>query len=415
MYKLNKINFILLLITTVEVLSLTPVQILQRNSVAQDWIPIIEDQLSPWDNGISLSLIDKTFNHYGSHIIFQYINGRLYINDPKGYCLCNRTPVINLTFEFHYNRCVAMQSILEETIKHNINILDPLPDFEFVWSLDDFPYWNTHKMYTNDIQYKGKNFYPGFGAIRCWSKGTLTLPFYGSHGQWHINTFESTLIKKQKEYILFNEKNGNAIFRGGVDRGCSFERDTIIDYEPNKFPTHTNSNCGRYLLLNFSKKYPLLIDYHGPNDTYMSIEEQGRLYKYVLSVEGWGSWADRLSLLISQENMVVIDQEHLCDQWFEPLLKPFVHYIPTAHDFRNLPARIIWANNHKNTVKQILNEAKRFTNKYLLKEGILTYVRTYLSLYIKKINYNVSIRKDSTDIKILNNKEQLKTFCIKKV
>lgn len=365
------------------------------SSIVDDWKPIIEDQLMPYKK-ISQMSINKTFEHLGSHIIFQYINNTLTIYDPEGHCLCNRSHDKNIIFEFHLRRCKAMQTILSAVVKYG-----NLSDFEFVWSLDDIQFWHKtqNTMNVQKSEYIVDNLYPGFGAVRCWSKGSIAMPFYGSHIIWNVSNYEFP----NKHNIPLHKRFGKAVFRGGIDRGCSFEKDTKINYNSDTVFPNNKRDCGRYKLYDIAKKYPSLVDYNGTNDKYISLDTQSEKYRYILSIEGFAGWADRLPHLLALRTMIVFNQNHPCDQWFEPLLKPYEHFIPVANDFSDLPAKVIWANNNPKTVERILNASTNFANKYLTKEGIIAYMYTMLEQYIKLLNYKVVVRNGAYPITNLNN------------
>ena len=365
--------------------------------INRDWEPILTDHLSYWTK-IDKNLIDTTFNFVGSNVIFQLINNSLHIYDPNQICLCNNTHVKSLRFDFHMRRCLAMISILEELIRTT-----QMPDLEFVWSLDDIPFWNRNNESQTGI------LYPGFGAIRCSAKRGLAMPFFGSHEMWNINTSDE--IIHQFQDIALETRQPVVIFRGGIDRGCSFERDTLIDFNPDIVFGPNRHNCGRQLLLNISTMYPQYVDYHGNNDKYIYIGTQSETYRYILSVEGFGGWTDRLYYLISRSNMVVFNQEHPCDQWFEPLLYPNKHYIPIKYDFRDLVGKVKLANENIKTMQSILNNVKEFSKQYLSKDGILNYMRTLLNIYAIKLHYNITLRNETYDINTLKNLTYRNNVC----
>ncbi len=376
-------------------------------SIADEWSPIIMDQLSPWKReGITKETVSRTMNHTGSHVIFQNINKTVYIYDPNMHCLCNKAHVPSLTYGFHIGRCRAMQSILEAVVTTT-----DIYDFEFVWSIDDLAFWNDN---VNTIDIKNSDYYinnilPGFGALRCWQKNTLSMPFYGSHFAWNITDHHLPPATD----TFFHKKIGKAIFRGGIDRGCSFSHDSKINYNIYTSFTTERRDCGRYKLSMMAKEYPTLIDYNGSHSTFMTLDTQADKYKYVLSVEGFAGWADRLSQLLSLQTMVVFNQDHPCDQWFEPLLKPYVHYVPIANDFSDLPAKIIWANRNPHMTEQILNASSHFANRYLTSEGIIAYMYTIIKQYTELLRYNITYRDGSYPIKTLNDDVLLKNICAK--
>ena len=371
-------------------------------TVSKQWMSILEDHLSPWrPSGISEGLINRTLEHHGSNVIFQNINGTIYVYDPRGYCFCNNSVYGKSSiFTAHLRVCRALESILTEVVRS-----DPrFPEFELVWSLDDIPMWVIdHPINSTTGKFKGE-LYPGFGAVRCWSKGGLALPFLGSHSSWHINTYESQLPTGSRSSL--DKREPKVVFRGGL-RGCSFEKNTLLDFEYASAFNWTRRDCGRFLLMEMANRYPQFINY---TFQHMSYYEQSRVFKYVLSVEGFGGWADRLLHLFFGD-MVVFSQIHPCDQWFEPLLTPYYHYIPVAHDFRDLLGTVAWANAHPNAVESILRNGNRFAEKYLRREGMLSYVSTLLKLYSGLLDYKVKTRIGAISGDLLYSNSVLSRIC----
>jgi hypothetical protein len=113
--------------------------------------------------------------------------------------------------------------------------------------------------------------------------------------------------------------------------------------------------CGRHKLEVIGLERPDLVDF---GDTErgadrLSMAEQEDLFKYIISVEGHGGWADRLyELLLYDVGLIV--QEHPCKEWYEEMFFPFQHYIPVANDFSNLLGRIQWAERHPHAVQDMI-------------------------------------------------------------
>jgi hypothetical protein len=64
-----------------------------------------------------------------------------------------------------------------------------------------------------------------------------------------------------------------------------------------------------------------------------------------------------------------------------------------AHDFRDLTGTVVWANAHPRSVELIINNANQFAERYLRREGILTYAYTLLNLYSKQLTYQPRLRR----------------------
>lgn len=54
----------------------------------------------------------------------------------------------------------------------------------------------------------------------------------------------------------------------------------------------------------------------------MTMEAQENMFKYIVSVEGNGGWADRLSHLMFYDVGVIV-QEHPCKEWYEEMFYCF--------------------------------------------------------------------------------------------
>ncbi|KAI0566890.1 Glycosyltransferase family GT90 [Gracilaria domingensis] len=113
----------------------------------------------------------------------------------------------------------------------------------------------------------------------------------------------------------------------------------------------------------------------------MSMQKQAG-YKYIVHVEGNSFWADRLLLLLFGSS-AILKQETPCGMFFEPLLKPNVHYIGVDFWFGNVVRKIKWARGHDEEVLQIVRNARQFAADYLSTSGIQTYVDELLKQYVK--------------------------------
>ena len=65
-----------------------------------------------------------------------------------------------------------------------------------------------------------------------------------------------------------------------------------------------------------------------------------------------GGWADRLRHLLLS-GMVVLKQQTQAIEWFEPLLVPWVHYIPVSSTLHNLSEAVHWVRAHPSMALQI--------------------------------------------------------------
>ena len=101
----------------------------------------------------------------------------------------------------------------------------------------------------------------------------------------------------------------------------------------------------------------------------LTFEEQVAMYRYLIWAPG-NCASVRLALQLASDAAVFKIE---CDEteWYYPLLKPFVHYIPlTANSTHvNLEEMMYWARHHQSEVAAIVREANSFAQLYLSPTG----------------------------------------------
>ncbi len=358
-----------------------------HKSVKELWTPVVSDHLGYWTS-ITVNITEATYSFYGSKIIVQNINREIFVYDPKGYCVCNKSVYgENKFFESHYKLCKSIVNIVKAAVNR-----DSIQDFEIVVSLDDIPLWR---------DYENRPL-PGFGATRCRESPGLSIPFLGTNILFDINDISGS-IGNINTGIPFIKKQNRAVFRG-VQKGCSHERDVYDRYPPYRV---RRDRCGRNLLADYAKNNSRYIDF---TDEYMSQEYQEDNFKYIVVAEGFGGWTDRLFYLPFRNNLI-ISQEHPCDQWFEPLFYAYEHYLPVKHDFKDLSGKVKWANDNPRQVVQIIRNSNEFSKTYFSREAILDYVSVLLNTYIDKMSYRPQLRSGSVNIDILFRQDIVKMLC----
>jgi len=343
----------------------------------------VQDWLLPFYPEITSQDIDDTFRlDPGKKVVFQHIKGKFYVLDPALYC--SAPPPDMLYFK---NRCYAIYSILKETSARR---LGNLADFEFVYDLSDFPSYRSHNKSINHQPM------PGFGSVRCWQKGFLSFPMFGSHGRWDINAIDGKIAGiLGRRPTPFAERKSTAVFRGGL-RSCSFppEHNDMLDWRLQDFKDfYKGKRCGRDQLQVISQGHPNLVDFRNTDGGagMQSMEEQEDLFKYIISAEGYGGWADRLFDLLFYDVGLIV-QEHPCKEWYEDIFSPFQHYIPVANDFSNLLGRIQWAERHPHAVQDMVRSRIARAKDVLSKEGILTFSTALWTAYADLQKYLITRR-----------------------
>jgi hypothetical protein len=73
--------------------------------------------------------------------------------------------------------------------------------------------------------------------------------------------------------------------------------------------------------------------------------------------------------------------------WFSHLLEEYVHYVPIKDDLEDLISQIEWCINNDKKCKTIAENAKKFFDKYLSKDGIFNYLQEQFNLIYYNKNF----------------------------
>lgn len=95
-------------------------------------------------------------------------------------------------------------------------------------------------------------------------------------------------------------------------------------------------------------------------------------FKYLLNVGSNQDWAERLRCLLFTNSAVIIHEAET-REFFTPLLKPWVHYIPTNLMFTDLVLHVKWAANHDATIQRLVQSQNRFAHQYLSENAMQLY------------------------------------------
>lgn len=129
----------------------------------------------------------------------------------------------------------------------------------------------------------------------------------------------------------------------------------------------------------------------------MSMAKQNE-FKYVIHAEGNSFWADRIIMQLFGSS-AVLKQTTPCGMFFEPLLGPYVHYIPVDFSFGQVVRQIMWARNNDDVVRGIVDNARRFAAEYVSVAGVQTYVDELLVQYTSLLeDRGVRIRRGAVQV-----------------
>lgn len=300
-------------------------------------------------------------------MMFQIINKKVYMMDPY------EVPKNSKPFyRTRINEIIWLLSRLAEAGR--------VKNTEFMVSIHDCVQ-TVNKPHT----YRGATYQesiPSFTIVACNFSDNIPFPMWegdakrgGGFAGWDEKMQEYATASQQP----WENKEPRAIFRGG-NRPSMFFR--------NK--SESNSHCneiGRTRLSHLGQEHPEEVDASvggscGGVHRYLQRmdEVQQQKFKYVVYAEGNCFWADRLNKQVFGPSMI-IKQETPCGQFWEPLLKPMTHYIPTDFFFNNLVDQVKWARHNDAKVQEIVRNANDFANNFLTLQGISSYVEVLLNEY----------------------------------
>ncbi|KAL1518865.1 hypothetical protein AB1Y20_003142 [Prymnesium parvum] len=94
-------------------------------------------------------------------------------------------------------------------------------------------------------------------------------------------------------------------------------------------------------------------------------------FRYLLNLDG-NAAASRLASLLHTGSAVFFADSPFKEWWY-PLLKPWVHYVPVDRSLRDLVERVEWANAHPDAVAAIGAAGAAFARQHLHKHAIACY------------------------------------------
>ncbi|KAA8491252.1 KDEL motif-containing protein 1 [Porphyridium purpureum] len=243
---------------------------------------------------------------------------------------------------------------------------------------------------------------PVFTIVACNFSDNIPFPLWegkDDRGGGFL-TWDQEMEHFARDQIPWDQKKPQAVFRGGFRPSMYFQNKSHADLECD--------HVGRVRLVKLATENPTLLDasvggtcggQHYKLDR-IAPEKQHE-YRYVVYAEGNCFWADRLNRDLFGPS-VVVKQETPCGQFYEPLLQPYGHYLPTDFFFTDLVDRIRESNAHDHSAqtRRIAQAANDFARNFLSLDGIELYVQTLLAKYtqlLKEKPTSSSIEKGAVD------------------
>ena len=136
-----------------------------------------------------------------------------------------------------------------------------------------------------------------------------------------------------------------------------------------------NTNSSRNQLIAFNDKVNfdcefIVWDRTNPErliaKNFLSFTEQVESWRYFIDMEGVG-YSGRLKLLLASPRLVFI-QERTHEEFFFPLLKPWIHYVPLNNDLSNLMENLSIIKNNSELEEEIIFNQRIFSQFYLTRD-----------------------------------------------
>lgn len=133
-----------------------------------------------------------------------------------------------------------------------------------------------------------------------------------------------------------------------------------------------NTHKSRAILV--SKSDGINIDAHWASNikkdsNYISLFDQIRKWRFVIDMGGWG-WSGRTKIyFFSKRVFFIVDRVH--KEYWHPLIKPWVHYVPVKVDMSDLIKNLEIVKSNHNLEKTIIEEAYKFATVKLTREACL--------------------------------------------
>ncbi|GJP39340.1 hypothetical protein CLOM_g23720 [Closterium sp. NIES-68] len=222
------------------------------------------------------------------------------------------------------------------------------------------------------------------------------LPIFSPHGAPGsidilypdpVDLSETYFRSGVEDSVPWAQKQSRAVFRGGMtnfhvnyDRqwraSPRFRVHRMSDVRPDLLdakvvPSFANPGVEPQFLKSLHADGIEMGDRLGPSQL------QG--YKYELDVDG-GTGSGRVCGILSSDQML-IKQSSEYTQFFDPLLCPNRHFVPTHRYFSNLYHQIEWARDHDKAAQRIVKQANRLASDVCTWEGRRLYWAILLAKY----------------------------------
>lgn len=102
-------------------------------------------------------------------------------------------------------------------------------------------------------------------------------------------------------------------------------------------------------------------------------------YRYIIDIDG-GLGSSRKRWMLRSGSTSFFQQSAVF-QWYEPLLVPWLHFVPVDRWFRDVVELVRWARGHDWIAREIAHEANEFAKRFLVDGAALDFLSVLLQKY----------------------------------
>jgi hypothetical protein len=278
------------------------------------------------------------------------------------YCAPKRV-VRHRIFNKHIHR-VFKRHMSGTLVFLNDRILPLLPEQDFWMLFCFFDGWREHNLYSTNYRWvdpgnleEGEEWRGEAGEIPLLRPAPFRIVCFNAH-----RGDPSALLIPEAHYLnrdyyrdLFATVASHAVpWAEKQARGsfCASNRGECANYFP---PLVDGREHPRLYFQRVVARHNLPIDVRLGKG--VSYAEQLR-YKYIIDIDGcvrtWAAWAWKM-----RSGSVVISADSPWESFFTRLFEPWVHFVPIANDFSDLPEKLAWCRDHDDQCMEIAERARR--------------------------------------------------------
>lgn len=343
----------------------------------------------------------------------QVKNGRVYVYDPRA--------VRYSMTAFRAQRLREALYFITSTVRRGM-----VGDLELVLSVMD-AVASTHVGHNYRLPIPSSPMIPIFTPVTCNVSTNIPFPMmltdvlrrafprkFGARRRGTLNEWDdvmSEFANNVSNKTPWQGKKRQAVFRGAVrlsasvptvkevDKSCSESGRTALWAVAhsttfscrqqarrfvNKVDVMTGGRLSKYLLKGFVEN-ELDVELSGTcggriYTVKRLIPGQQMGYRIIVHAEGNSFWADRLLLMLFGTS-VIMKQNVPCGMFFEPLLRPFIHFVPVDTKFRVARRMVHWTLDRDDEMKKMVDNGREFAATFLSLDAVQTFADEVLWRY----------------------------------